>query len=167
MSTAGNGVRTETQSSSRASVTADGGHVFAVPAPVRQPLIPPWNSNPAQPERRHVKTILPEISSDGEDHDPNNPEDPSASRAKRKKTGVPEWASWEELHRMMENQKNLNPEEIFGPIPMLDVAEIFPGREKKSSYRPRTSSAHWGASDALTPQEVIKYNEDMGWSGQE
>ncbi|KAF9902699.1 hypothetical protein EC991_004622 [Linnemannia zychae] len=167
MSTAGNGVRAETQSSSRAAVTTDGGHVFAVPAPVQQPLIPPWDSNFAQPERRHVKTILPEINSDGEDHDPNNPDDPSTSRAKRKKTGVPEWASWEELHRMMESQKNLNPEEIFGPIPMLDVAEIFPGGQKKSSYRPRTSSAHWGASDALTPQEVIKYNEDMGWGSQE
>ncbi|KAK3846557.1 MAG: hypothetical protein J3R72DRAFT_242837 [Linnemannia gamsii] len=123
-------------------------------------------SNSAQQERRHFKTILPEINSDGEDHDVNN-NDESMRSSKRKKASVPDWTSWEELYRQMENQKNLNPEEIFGPIPMLDVAEIFPGREKKMSFRSRTSSAHWGASDALTPQEVTKYNEDMGWSGQE
>ncbi|KAG0257659.1 hypothetical protein BGZ95_005176 [Linnemannia exigua] len=173
MTAVGNGIRTETtQASSRATVAADGGHVFAVPAPVRQPLVQPWMSNSAQQERRHFKTILPEINSDGEDHDVSNNDEPSMSSSstrstKRKKTSAPDWTSWEELYRQMENQKNLNPEEIFGPIPMLDVAEIFPGREKKMSFRSRTSSAHWGASDALTPQEVIKYNEDMGWGGQE
>ncbi|KAF9141318.1 hypothetical protein BGX30_005037 [Mortierella sp. GBA39] len=141
-----NGARTETRVESKSTAANDGSHVFAM-------------SNQAQTDRnhRHFKTILPEIKSDDED-------DNDDSGTKRKK--VPGWASWEELNRAMEEQRHLNPEEIFGPLPILDVGEIFPGRKKKP-YRPRSSSAHWGASDALTPQEVIKYNEDMGWTAKE
>ncbi|KAF9549223.1 hypothetical protein EC957_004523 [Mortierella hygrophila] len=146
MTIAPNGARTETRVESKSTAANDGGHVFAM-------------SNQAQTDRnhRHFKTILPEIKSDDED-------DNDDSGAKRKK--IPGWASWEELNRAMEEQRHLNPEEIFGPLPILDVGEIFPGRKKKP-YRPRSSSAHWGASDALTPQEVIKYNEDMGWTAKE
>ncbi|KAG9064733.1 hypothetical protein KI688_002992 [Linnemannia hyalina] len=150
MTIAPNGARTETRVESKLTAANDGGHVFAVPGPM---------SNQAQTDHnhRHFKTILPEIKSDDED-------DNDDSGAKRKK--MPGWASWEELNRAMEEQRHLNPEEIFGPLPILDVGEIFPGRKKKP-YRPRSSSAHWGASDALTPQEVFKYNEDMGWTDKE
>ncbi|KAF9286214.1 hypothetical protein BGZ88_009191 [Linnemannia elongata] len=161
MTIAANGVKTETRTESKPTTANDDGHLFAVPGPVRHQAS--WMSNQAQTDRNHrpFKTILPEINSDEEDHN----DDSGMMRTKRK-TAVPEWASWEELNRAMEEQKHLNPEEIFGPLPVLDVGEIFAGREKKS-YRPRSSSAHWGASDALTPQEVMKYNEDMGWTANE
>ncbi|KAF9930345.1 hypothetical protein FBU30_000618 [Linnemannia zychae] len=168
MSTASNGIRTEIHSETAPSVLKSTAqttsrHVFAIPAPVRQASIPPRDPNSTQPEpsARPYKTILPEIISDEEEGDPD---DQSMPKVKRK-IPIPEWASWEELNRAMEEQKHMNPEEIFGPIPVLDVAEIFPGKKKKS-YRPRTSSAHWGASDALTPQEVDKYNKDMGWANE-
>lgn len=121
-------------------------------------------SNASQTDRnpRPFKTILPEINSDEEDQH----HDESGMTRTRRKTAIPEWASWEELNRAMDEQKHWNPEEIFGQLPLLDMAEIFPGKEKKS-YRSRSSSAHWGASDALTPQEVNKYNQDMGWTGKE
>ncbi|KAG0077661.1 hypothetical protein BGZ90_006736 [Linnemannia elongata] len=141
MTIAANVVKTETRTESKPTTANDDGHLFAVPGPVRHQAS--W------------------INSDEEDHN----DDSGMMRTKRK-TAVPEWASWEELNRAMEEQKHLNPEEIFGPLPVLDVGEIFAGREKKS-YRPRSSSAHWGASDALTPQEVMKYNEDMGWTANE
>ncbi|KAG0198756.1 hypothetical protein BGX33_012082 [Mortierella sp. NVP41] len=164
---AANGVGTETVIESTQSFTrstTEGGHKFAIPAPVRQPMIPQWLTNQAERQTHHEKTILPEIQSDGEDHDQDDQD--SASMSKKRKANVPSWATWEELESAMEDQKHLNPEEIFGPLPVLDVGEIFPGREKKS-FRPRTSSAHWGAADALTPQEVIKYNQDMGWGSNE
>ena len=74
---------------------------------------------------------------------------------------MPDWAEWDELEKAMQRQSNMNPEDVFGPLPVLDMGEILPGQEKR--LRPRTSSAHWGASDRLTAQEVTRYNEDMGW----
>ncbi|KAG0084118.1 hypothetical protein BGZ92_010178 [Podila epicladia] len=132
------------------------GHVnnpFVAPAPVRPPA---KNLNQRRPT--HEKTILPEIDSEGEDE----PED-SGSRSRR--SSGPKWASWEDLEKAINEQSHMNPEDIFGPLPLLDMAEIFPGKE--TAMRSRKSSAHWGAADRLTQQEVTKYNEDMGWLDKE
>ena len=74
---------------------------------------------------------------------------------------VPAWASLEALERAMEAQRHLNPQDIFGPLPTLDMAEMFPGREMRLLQR--TSASHWTA-DRLTAQEVMKYNKEMGWT---
>ncbi|KAI8596136.1 hypothetical protein EDD21DRAFT_312546, partial [Dissophora ornata] len=108
------------------------------------------------------KTLLPEIFSDSEDE---GKQESGHSTSSKRRLNVPNWAEWDELEKTMQRQSNMNPEDIFGPLPVLDMGEIFPGQEKKS--RPRTSSAHWGASDRLTAQEVVRYNEDMGWLSKE
>ncbi|KAF9563749.1 hypothetical protein EC968_004776 [Mortierella alpina] len=109
------------------------------------------------PFLQREKTILPDIGSDGESDDlPMN----SKSSADKEKQ-LPAWASWEALGRAMEAQRHLNPQDIFGPLPTLDMAEMFPGRELR--LRQRTSASHWTA-DRLTAQEVMKYNKEMGWA---
>lgn len=106
----------------------------------------------------HEKTILPEIHSESE-------EEPDDSGSRSRRSSGPKWASWEDLKKAISEQGHLNPVDIFGPLPVLDMAEIFPGKE--TTTRSRKSSAHWGAADRLTQQEVNKYNEDMGWLNKE
>ncbi|KAF9281917.1 hypothetical protein BGZ68_006319 [Mortierella alpina] len=123
---------------------------FLVPAAVRPPVA-------SARVKQREKTILPDIGSDGESDDlPMN----SKSSADREKQ-LPAWASWEALERAMEAQRHLNPQDIFGPLPTLDMAEMFPGRELR--LRQRTSASHWTA-DRLTAQEVMRYNKEMGWA---
>ncbi|KAF9579660.1 hypothetical protein BGW38_003991 [Lunasporangiospora selenospora] len=99
---------------------------------------------------------LPDIPSDNEDEDiMGHPSSQDASG--------PRWASWEEMEQAMHNQVHLNPIDVFGPLPALDIDEIFPVRSKPEPARARSSSAHWGVADRLTTREIIKYNEDMGW----
>ncbi|KAF8987408.1 hypothetical protein BGZ52_004726 [Haplosporangium bisporale] len=106
----------------------------------------------------HEKTILPEILSEDE-------EEPDNNRSGSSRSSGPKWASWEDLEKAISEQSLLNPEDIFGPLPVLNMAEIFPGKE--TTTRSRNNSAHWGAADRLTQQEVTKYNEDMGWLNKE
>ncbi|KAF8956044.1 hypothetical protein BGZ46_002476 [Entomortierella lignicola] len=125
---------------------------FLAPAP-----LPASNHIQMRGRPNQEETILPEIGSETEEFDPDSGE-PVSLRG----TAVPDWAEWDELEKTMRKQSQMNPEDIFGPLPVLDMSEIFPGKEKTS--RARTSSAHWGVADRLTPQEVMRYNEEMGWS---
>ncbi|KAF9346766.1 hypothetical protein BGX26_001715 [Mortierella sp. AD094] len=134
---------------------------FLEPAPVHQSSVPAWAQNQSQRRSNHEETILPEIGSDGEDT-----ADQESGTSSSRRAVLPEWAEWDELEKAMRKQSHMNPEDIFGPLPALDMSEIFPGKEKKTS-RPRTSSAHWGIADRLTTQEVMRYNEDMGWSARD
>ncbi|KAF9319520.1 hypothetical protein BG003_008911, partial [Podila horticola] len=131
---------------------------FVAPAPARPPVLPSWAKSLNQRRPTLEKTILPEIRSEGED-------EPEDSESKSRRSSGPKWASWEDLEKAISEQSHLNPEDIFGPLPVLDMAEIFPGKE--TTTRSRNSSAHWGAADRLTQQEVTKYNEDMGWLNKE
>ncbi|KAG0357755.1 hypothetical protein BGZ54_000213 [Gamsiella multidivaricata] len=116
----------------------------------------------SQTRRRshHERTLLPEIISESEDDG-----DESRDGKRDRHLEIPAWAEWSELEKAMHRQSQLNPEDIFGPLPVLDMGEIFP--VKPNRLRPRTSSAHWSTTDRLTVQEVIRYNEDMGWSAKE
>ncbi|KFH67284.1 hypothetical protein MVEG_06019 [Podila verticillata NRRL 6337] len=131
---------------------------FVVPAPTRPPVLPSWEKNMSQRRPLHEKTILPEILSEDE-------EEPDNNRSGSSRSSGPKWASWEDLEKAISEQSLLNPEDIFGPLPVLNMAEIFPGKE--TTTRSRNNSAHWGAADRLTQQEVTKYNEDMGWLNKE
>ncbi|KAI1300399.1 hypothetical protein EDD11_006205 [Mortierella claussenii] len=151
--------------SSGSSNLQDAGHVdlanpFLAPTPVRPVPLPTRAHNQLQRQSFHEKTVLPEIESDDED----NAEHEKTNNSSRH-SGIPDWASWEELEKAMHAQSHMNPEAIFGPLPMLDMTEIFPGKGKR--FRARTSSAHWGAADRLTAQEITRYNEDMGWSSKD
>ncbi|KAF9433457.1 hypothetical protein BGZ76_009429 [Entomortierella beljakovae] len=112
-----------------------------------------WSLSQMQSRARQERTILPDIWSDDEDEH-GEPKKPSAPYP------VPRWAEWEELNKSLHKQSQRNPEEIFGPLPLLDMEEIFPGREP---VKKRTSSA-WGVADHLTTHEISRYNKDMGWT---
>ncbi|KAG8922432.1 hypothetical protein FRC00_007452, partial [Tulasnella sp. 408] len=64
------------------------------------------------------------------------------------------------LRQALEQQAQYNPDLIFGPIPQLDMGEMFPQRK----FRPRSSSANW-EGHALSKEEQVKYNEKMGYMG--
>ena len=74
---------------------------------------------------------------------------------------IPPWAQWEELEKTLQAQASVNPQEIFGGLPALDISSMLPLGNR--GQQPRLSS-QWGAADQLTPQEIVKYNADMGWS---
>ncbi|KAF9963105.1 hypothetical protein BGZ70_007631 [Mortierella alpina] len=132
------------------SATESGQNPFLVPAAIRPTAV-------SARAKQREKTILPDIGSDGESDDlPMN-----VKSSADKDQQLPAWASWEALRRAMEAQRHLNPQDIFGPLPALDMAEMFPGRELR--LRQRTSASHWTA-DRLTAQEVMKYNKEMGWA---
>ncbi|KAG0256291.1 hypothetical protein BG011_004632 [Mortierella polycephala] len=143
--------------SANSSADSGGSNSFLVPTTFRLPPVSTWATSRSQRHSNHTKTTLPDIGSDNE-------EDKCGDKDGKDKhgSGGPEWASFEELENAMSDQIRLNPEDIFGPIPVLDLAEIFPGKETR--FRSRKSSVHWGTADRLTPQEVLKYNQDMGWT---
>ncbi|KAG0239793.1 hypothetical protein BGX31_002503 [Mortierella sp. GBA43] len=77
----------------------------------------------------------------------------------------PAWAQHQELEKALVTQCTVNPEDIFGPLPVLVMHDIFPGGNPyRKTGRIRTSSAHWGHADRLTAKDVVQYKEDMGWT---
>lgn len=95
---------------------------------------------------------LPDINSeysDSEDEDRARTFDP------------PEWAQSPELRQALENQKSINPDDIFGAVRPLKMEEIF--KSRTSRFRARTSSANWTGADRLTKQEESAYARRMGF----
>ncbi|KAG8916386.1 hypothetical protein FRC01_003188 [Tulasnella sp. 417] len=74
--------------------------------------------------------------------------------------GRPSWTQSPNLRQALEEQAHYNPDLIFGPIPQLNMGEMFPERK----FRPRSSSANW-EGHALSKEEQVKYNEKMGYMG--
>ncbi|MBW0473374.1 hypothetical protein O181_013089 [Austropuccinia psidii MF-1] len=100
---------------------------------------------------------LPDIDSEYSDDD--------ESEHERKEAQLPSWAQSPALREALENQKKVNPDDVFGgtiPPPRMD--EIFRGRA--SRFRNRTSSANWNGVDGLTNLEEIEYAKRMGYHNQ-
>lgn len=91
---------------------------------------------------------LPEIMSESEDDDDGNV--------------LKDWANSPELHNMLMNQQKVDPDSIFGPIPPLQIEEVFKN-SRLSRFRPRSSSANWTNQDKLSQQEVERYAYEMGY----
>jgi len=95
---------------------------------------------------------LPDINSeysDSEDEDRVRTFDP------------PDWAQSPELRQALENQRTINPDDIFGAVRPLKMEEIF--KTRTSRFRARTSSANWTGTDRLTMQEESEYARRMGF----
>ncbi|ODV90285.1 hypothetical protein CANCADRAFT_104676 [Tortispora caseinolytica NRRL Y-17796] len=114
------------------------------------------SNNPATP-KRFVKQIgtpsaepteLPEIASDSEDEH----SDPV----------LKDWANSPELRELLRRQKNIDPDQVFGPLPALKMDDIFQGN-LSSRYRARQSSAMWNHADQLSSEEKQKYAAVMGY----
>jgi hypothetical protein len=98
-----------------------------------------------------AKTILPEIPNDMDDEPDDTPSMSGSSIFLPQEPELPPWA-----------QASINPQEIFGPLPTLDISSMLPLSDRR--HQSRLSSAQWGVTDQLTRQEVLKYNADMGWT---
>lgn len=129
------------------ATTTPGQSNFKTPAPNPPRGFKTPAANKDSPIYQNGELIdLPDIPTDSEDEDDDDYKD----------FRVPEWAESPELRAMLHRQQTVNPEEIFGAIPKLDMDEIFKnGSERQvARFRARTSSANWSGADRLTPAEV-------------
>ncbi|KAH7036257.1 hypothetical protein B0J12DRAFT_268597 [Macrophomina phaseolina] len=104
---------------------------------------------------------LPEIATDSEDEE---------SDSEANNFQAPSWVNSPALRELLTQQQLVDPLEVFGPIPPLQMEEIFKNKDRHKRFRERTSSAHWTA-DRLTEEERKKDREgrerlmrDGGWT---
>ncbi|KAK0208219.1 hypothetical protein DFS33DRAFT_1302110 [Desarmillaria ectypa] len=97
---------------------------------------------------------LPDVPSEYSDSDDED-------RKLKKARELPLWAQSPELRQALENQATINPDDIFGPVPVLRMEEVF--RTRASRFRARTSSANWVGADRLTQEEQTDYVRRMGY----
>ncbi|ORY92945.1 inner centromere protein, partial [Leucosporidium creatinivorum] len=74
---------------------------------------------------------------------------------------LPHWAQSPALAAALYRQQHVNPDDIFGPIPPLSMQEIF--KTNTARFSKRTSSACWEGTDALTADDLARYNQAMGY----
>lgn len=85
-------------------------------------------NNQSKRRSNHEKTILPSIDDEDKDEEDG-------------RSDIPDWARRDALEKTMEAQNQMNPEDIFGPLPTLVMTEVFPNYNARRSSRPRTSSS--------------------------
>ncbi|KAF2757786.1 hypothetical protein EJ05DRAFT_401220 [Pseudovirgaria hyperparasitica] len=114
-------------------------------------------SSPAYPNSEAIS--LPDIPTDSEDEDSENGFE------------QPSWADSPALRELLIAQQLIDPETIFGPIPPLQMEEIFKNKDRHKRFRERTSSANWSGGDRLTEEEKQRDREarrrlmrDGAWS---
>ncbi|SCV71214.1 BQ2448_2802 [Microbotryum intermedium] len=122
---------------------------FAPPQPPRVA------APPAQPEPYQE---LPEIDSEYSD---SGDEEARAVKI----AAMPGWAQSPALAAALYAQQQVNPRDIFGPIPPLQMHEIFRNANLTRLTR-RTSSACWEGTDALTADDLRRYEARMGYTRQ-
>lgn len=78
-----------------------------------------------------------------------------------------DWAEPDQLVaalRRQEQDPEIDPDEIFGPIGEPNLEQFF---GPKNKFRVRSSSANWGTSgDGLTKDEIAEYSRRIGNSRQ-
>ncbi len=104
------------------------------------------NSNPVP-----SPTVLPEIYSESEDDDDGSI--------------LKDWANSPDLKELLEQQRKIDPDTVFGPIAPLQMEEVFK-KSRISRFRARSSSANWSGQDVLTQQEIENYANEMGFKSQ-
>ncbi|GAA5956271.1 hypothetical protein JCM21900_006591 [Sporobolomyces salmonicolor] len=109
---------------------------------------------PPKPEPEPYQE-LPEIDSEYSDSDDEAHE--------KKVASFPRWAQSPALAHALLEQRKINPDEIFGPIPPLSIQEIFRSNQSAARLRARTSSAQWDGTDALTRTDMERYHRAMGF----
>ncbi len=115
------------------------------PLPTRSQLAPPRSSSKlSSPQFREGDDIsLPDIPTDSEDGDLGDG------------FVVPDWAQSPALAELLKAQQLIDPETVFGPIPPLNMEEIFKNnKDRHHRFRSRTSSANWSGPDRLTHEEI-------------
>lgn len=95
---------------------------------------------------------LEDIATDTEDEDSDDENDKKAKGAM-----LPSWVQSPVLNQLLrEQEKNKDPDSIFGPSAAVNMEEMF--KERHHRFRARTSSANWGGNDRLTEEEIQSDN---------
>ncbi|KAL8696288.1 MAG: hypothetical protein Q9224_002876 [Gallowayella concinna] len=107
-----------------------------------------------------------------EDIATDSDEDDSDHEASKKAKGamLPSWVQSPILNDMLrEQERNKDPDSIFGPSAAVNMEEMF--KERHHRFRSRTSSANWAGNDRLTEEEIRSDNaarermrREGGWS---
>ncbi|GAA5842588.1 hypothetical protein JCM11251_004910 [Rhodosporidiobolus azoricus] len=129
---------------------------FNVSQSSMRPAQPPQqvHHTPKQPDEPYQE--LPEIDSEYSDSDDEAHE--------QKVAAFPRWAQSPALAHALMEQRKVNPDEIFGPIPPLSIQEIFRDSSSAARLRARTSSAQWEGTDAISQTEIARYHRVMGFT---
>ncbi|KAG5363338.1 Inner centromere protein-related protein [Yarrowia sp. B02] len=123
----------------------------AAPTPLASSMGSSLVSDPITPAASHVPvTQLPEINSDSDDDEGDGI--------------LRDWANSPELRSLLLRQQVMDPDRIFGPLPPLQMEEIFgsSNNARAAKFRGRSSSANW-SRDQLSQFEIDAYSEQMGY----
>ncbi|KAL8689277.1 MAG: hypothetical protein Q9218_005020, partial [Villophora microphyllina] len=106
--------------------------------------------NKSSPQYTNGENIqLEDIPTDSDDEDDSDAE----PNKKAKGAMLPSWVQSPVLNELLrEQERNKDPDSIFGPSQKVDMEEMF--RERHHRFRNRTSSANWGGNDRLTEEEI-------------
>jgi len=157
-----------------------------VPKPFSSAMRPPQPTQAPLPpkvvEPQESLQELPDIDSEYSDSDDEAHE--------RKNAALPRWAQSPVLAQALLDQQQVNPDEIFGPIPKLSIggalyspllsslclhhrlrstdarstpADFFRNSASAARLRARTSSAQWDGTDGLTQTDLARYQRAMGY----
>lgn len=125
-------------------------------------LSSPAHINPSDIELPEIPTDSEEDEDDEDDYyaDMRKQLNLNGANKKKKKTPfkVPEWAESPALRETLMAQQLMDPQKVFGPIPPLNLEEVFKNANPKqlARFRNRTSSANWSGPDRLTEEEIRK-----------
>ncbi|KAI4114293.1 MAG: hypothetical protein LQ345_004901 [Seirophora villosa] len=107
-----------------------------------------------------------------EDIPTDSDEDESDGESSKKAKGamLPAWVQSPVLNELLrEQEKNKDPDSIFGPSAAVNMEEMF--KERHHRFRSRTSSANWAGNDRLTEEEIRsdnaareKMRREGGWT---
>ena len=109
----------------------------------KQPVFAPAKSSPQYVNGENIE--LDDIPTDSDEEESED--------EKAKVSMLADWAQSPQLRQILEEQeRNANPDEIFGPPRSPHMEEMF--KERRDRFRNRTSSANWNGSDRLTEEEI-------------
>ena len=95
---------------------------------------------------------LEDIPTDSDEDDSDHEDDKKAKGAM-----LPSWVQSPILNDLLRDQeKNKDPDSIFGPSAAVNMEEMF--KERHHRFRSRTSSANWAGNDRLTEEEIRSDN---------
>ncbi|KAL7561811.1 hypothetical protein ACA910_013347 [Epithemia clementina (nom. ined.)] len=121
---------------------------------------------PSSAKSNFSSTLSPMDTYELSDRDQSDSESESEGKGKSKKR-IPEWAQKAKLIPALEqqfNQKEHDPDQIFGEVLTCDLQEIFD--TKKARYQRRTSSGNW-TQDRVTAAEKLAYKRNEGFADQD
>ena len=106
---------------------------------------------------------LEDIATDSDDDD--------SEYEREKKLNRPSWVDTPVLNNQLVVQEDLDPDQVFGPVPPLNMEEMFKDKSRHHKFRSRTSSANWFGADRLTEEDIRndnaarqKMKQQGGWT---